>query len=103
MIFEQRRKGVLKSMLGLSPRNSEENKVVVAIYLMRSTISATIATPTQSAILAKKTPPTPIGQRYCISNYISYHIPALFSIFTFLQNIILCHSPKSKISYFTLP
>jgi len=55
---------------------------------MRSTISATIATPTQSAILAKKTPPTPIGQIYCISSFISYHIPALFSFFTFLQNII---------------
>ena len=53
---------------------------------MRSTISATIATATQSAILAKKTPPTPIGQIYCISNFISYHMPALFSIFTFLQN-----------------
>ena len=32
----------------------------IAIYLMRSTISAIIATPIQSAILAKKTPPTPM-------------------------------------------
>ena len=38
----------------------------IAIYLMRSTISAIIATPIQSAMLAKKTPPTPIWQRYCI-------------------------------------
>jgi hypothetical protein len=52
------------------------------IYLMRSTISATIATPTQSAILAKKTPPTPIWQRYCIWHFVSNQKPALFSIFT---------------------
>jgi hypothetical protein len=33
---------------------------VLIIYLMRSTISAKTATATQSTILAKKTPPTPM-------------------------------------------
>ena len=51
-------------------------------YLIRSTISATIATPIQSAILAKKTPPTPIWQRYCIWCFVSNQNPALFHIFT---------------------
>jgi hypothetical protein len=71
------------------------------IYLMRSTISATIATATHSAILAKKTPPTPIWQRYCIWRFVSNQNPALFSIFTALFNIVfMSFSQKQNIIFY---
>ena len=68
---------------------------------MRSTISATIATATQSTILAKKTPPTPIGQIYCISNFISYPYAGSFFYFYILtKHHFMSFNKKQNIIFY---